>query len=182
MAFESSVSGKMLKPTPAAIWNEPMIIAIAPANTPTPTPTPFHPWLDGYSARRPRARAADSSARMTGLCGCLPLRKNGLLSAEMNTIENRNDSSSVMITVTGIARMNSPSTPLTNAIGANTSTVVRVPAIDAVPTRLIAVRTTPIGSSDSVRLASIASLMTIASSTRRPSVRISPNRVIVLRE
>ncbi len=97
-------------------------------------------------------------------------------------IENRNDSSRVMITVVGIGRMNSPRMPPTNSIGENTTTVVSVPANEAEPTRSIAARITPTGSSLSPLLASIDSEITIASSTMSPRVRIRPNRVIVLSE
>jgi hypothetical protein len=102
--------------------------------------------------------------------------------AGMNTIEKRNDSSSVMITVVGIGRMNSPRMPPTNSIGENTTTVVNVPANDGEPTRSMAARITPIDSSLASRLASIDSEITMASSTIRPSVRIRPNRVIVFSE
>ena len=105
----------------------------------------------------------------------------------MNTIEKMNDKISVMITVAGIERMNSPRIPPTKSIGENTTTVVSVPANDADPTRSSAVRTAPsrrpsscgLGSS---RLESIDSEITIASSTRSPRVKMRPNRVIVLRE
>ena len=116
---------------------------------------------------------------MIGLRLLLPRRMNQRPTVGMNTIENRNEMSSVMMTVVGIGRMNSPRIPPTKSIGEKTTTVVSVPANEALPTRSIARLITPSESSCASRFASIDSEITIASSTSSPSVRISPNSVIV---
>ncbi len=182
MASASSAGGNTLNPIAPAIENDDATMASDPTTRAAPTATPLAPWLDGYSASLPNHRASDCCPRMNALCVVLPRRRNGRATAGMKTTENTNDSSSVIITVAGIARMNAPRMPVTNSRGANTRTVVRVPDIDAEPTRLMAVRTTSIGWTRSSRLASSDSEITIASSTNRPRVRISAKSVIVLSE
>ena len=182
---ESLPWGKMLKPSPPAKPRPEPIAKKAKKARTKPTSQPFGPFPDGYAASRPAAAATDFSARMIGLFGFWPLSRKSRPITGMNTTENRNDSSSVIITVAGMGRMNSPRMPPMNNIGENTTTVVSVPANDAAPTRSMARRTTPTDliSSDesgSSLLASIDSDITMASSTSSPSVRIKPNRVIVL--
>ena len=104
--------------------------------------------------------------------------------AGMNTIENRNDNSRVMITVVGIGRMNSPRMPPTNNIGEKTTAVVSVPANEALPTRSMARLITPSEASSPLtsagsglsRFASIDSETTIASSTSNPQRKDQPEQ------
>ena len=78
--------------------------------------------------------------------------------------------------------MKSPRIPEIASIGANTRTVVIVPEIEAAPTRRMAWPMMAIGSLESSRNASIASVMTMASSTNKPRARITPNSEIVFNE
>ena len=90
-----------------------------------------------------------------------------------------NETINEMMIVTGITRINSPRIPVMKSSGTNTRIVVVVPEALAEPMPLMASPIISLRFAPLRFLASIASLIIVASSTNRPSASTSANSVMV---
>ena len=127
------------------------------------------------AVRRPRRpRLVRSASCEAGRASNVVVARERPANGGTSSRENSSEDVSATMTVIGSWRMKSPSTPVTNSIGANTRIVVIEPEMLAGAMR----RTAPLGSSGS---ASTASAITMTSSTIRPTLRIRPMSDTVFR-